>query len=195
MLLISVVDVTGRDAMEVRVEVKIQVVVVVDQPAMIRKKKMVKMEKEIRAMGEHLSREKMESPVSVGSDLEALVDVVMEAVNPEMGDNNMGAVFVVASPSAMVIPRMTELLENLKESELEMVTKEIAHLVEEDSDASEAKVVAVKEAEADALKEVVEAWVVLEDPAQKVAEVAAEEDLEAVIIPIMNLKHLKHFWN
>lgn len=192
MLLISVVDVTGRDAMEVRVEVKIQVVVVVDQPAMIRKKKMVKMEKEIRAMGEHLSREKMESPVSVGSDLEALVDVVMEAVNPEMGDNNMGAVFVVASPSAMVIPRMTELLENLKESELEMVTKEIAHLVEEDSDASEAKVVAVKEAEADALKEVVEAWVVLEDPAQKVAEVAAEEDLEAVIIPIMNLKH---FWN
>lgn len=195
MLLISVVDVTGRDAMEVRVEVKIQVVVVVDQPAMIRKKKMVKMEKEIRAMGEHLSKEKMESPVSVGSDLEALVDVVMEAVNPEMGDNNMGAVFVVASPSAMVIPRMTELLENLKESELEMVTKEIAHLVEEDSDASEAKVVAVKEAEADALKEVVEAWVVLEDPAQKVAEVAAEEDLEAVIIPIMNLKHLKHFWN
>lgn len=193
MLLISVVDVTGRDAMEVRVEVKIQVVVVVDQPAMIRKKKMVKMEKEIRAMGEHLSREKMESPVSVGSDLEASVDVVMEAVNPEMGDNNMGAVFVVASPSAMVIPRMTELLENLKESELEMVTKEIAHLVEEDSDASEAKVVAVKEAEADALKEVVEAWVVLlEDPAQKVAEVAAEEDLEAVIIPIMNLKH---FWN
>ena len=122
MLQISVEDVIGRDATEVRAEVKILVAVVVDQPA-IRKKKMVKMEKEIRAMEERLLKEKMESHVNVGSDLEASVVAVMEAVNQETGDSSMGEVSVVVSLSAMAIPRMTELLENLRENELEMVTK------------------------------------------------------------------------
>ena len=148
MLKKSIEDVIGRDATEVRAEVKILVAVVVDQPA-IRKKKMVKMEKEIRAMEERLLKEKMENHVNVGSDLEASVVAVMEAVNQETGDSSMGEVSVVVSLSAMAIPRMTELLENLRENELEMVTKLIAHPVEEASDASEEKVVAVKE-EADA---------------------------------------------
>lgn len=187
MLLTSAVDAIGLDAMEVKVEVTI-FEVVVDQLATIRKKKMVKMGKEIRAMEEHRSKVKTESHVNEGLDLE---DLVVEDIKQAVVVRNMAATSVVVNQNAMAIPRMMEQLENLREKELEMVTtKEIVHLVEEALDAS-AMMLVVPWAE---VQEVLAPKVAVEwAVGREVLALHLDEEVhEAVIIPIMNLKH---FWN